>query len=495
MTANLATATISNTNSASKQKTLPTVIVGAGFVGLFTALHLRHHHYQRPIVLIDPQSQFAFKPLLYEYLSGEMQAEEVLPTYEELLQGSEVTFVQGQVTQVNLQERRVDLASGLHYDYQSLVLAVGSIQGFFGTEGAEQFAFPLRSQADTTGLKQHLRNCLQQASQCANEAQRRSLLTIAVVGAGPSGVETAATLADLLPQWYAQLGGDIKELRIVLVNHDPEILSGDVNAHLQQTAIEALQQRTVPVELLLGVGVKAVDAEGLMYQAKGDAEAKRLPTSTAIWAAGTATHPLIAALPLPESDKDKHQRPLVTPTLQLLHFPEVFAAGDCAVVKDHPQPPVAQIAYQQGAGIARNLLAMQAGEALTPVQATMRGTLMKLGIHEGVANLFDRVQVKGEAGDLIRNATYLEMLPTPLHNFKATTQWLADDIFDRHQGPLARQNGHKTASSRSSAVPKTLLGVLIGIVAIALAFSLFLILRPAPPTPTNQQQQDRQVTP
>jgi len=512
------------TNLASEKEILPTVIVGAGFVGLFTALHLRHRHYPHPIILIDPQLQFVFKPLLYEYLSGEMQAEAVLPSYEELLQGSEITFVQGQVMQVDLQGRRVVLESGLHYDYQYLVLAVGSIQGFLGTEGAEQFAFPLRTQADATGLKQHLRDCLQQASQCADAAQRQSLLTVAVVGAGPSGVETAATLADLLPSWYAQLGGNIKEIKIVVVNHGEEILSGDVNAHLQQTAADALKQRTVPVELLLGVGVKSVDAEGLMYQPKKEAKEEpkeepeeaaaeqvkeqatqppnfeRLSTPTTIWTAGTATHPLMTTLPLPESDKDKHQRPLVTPTLQLLHFREVFAAGDCAVVQDHPQPPVAQIAYQQGAGIARNLLAMQTGEPLQPVQANMRGTLMKLGIHNGVANLFDRVQVKGEAGDLIRNATYLEMLPTPLHNFKATAEWLADDIFERHRVPLADSRvalgeTEEEGRSHSPAVSKTFIGVLVGLVAIALAISLGLMLKPHLPAPLNQQQQERQQRP
>ncbi len=115
---------------------LPTVIVGGGFVGLFTALHLRHQHYDHPIILIDPQSHFVFKPLLYEYLSGEMRSEEVVPTYEELLSGSEVTFVQDKATQVDFSNRRVLLASGLHYDYQYLVLAVGSTQGYFGTKGA-----------------------------------------------------------------------------------------------------------------------------------------------------------------------------------------------------------------------------------------------------------------------------------------------------------------------------------------------------------------------
>lgn len=230
-----------------------------------------------------------FKPLLYEYLSGEMQPEEVVPAYDELLHGSAVIFVQDQVTQIDLKARRMTLASGLHYDYQHLVLAVGSTQDYFGTEGASQYAFPLRTQENAKTLKAHLRDCLQRASQC-EDSERKALLTIAVVSAGPSGAETAATLADLLPGWYAKLEGNIQEIRIVLINHDSEILSGDVNAHLQDTATEALKNRTIPVEMLLGVGVKSVSAEGLSYLAKEQTEKESaLPAATAIWTAGTAT--------------------------------------------------------------------------------------------------------------------------------------------------------------------------------------------------------------
>lgn len=105
--------------------------------------------------------------------------------------------------------------------------------------------------------------------------------------------------------------------------------------------------------------------------------------------------------------------------MQLLDFPEVFAAGDCATVKDHSLPPVAQIAYQQGKGIADNLIALSKNKETHSVEANMRGTLIKLGLNDAVANLFDKMLVQGRTGNLIRNQTYLGMLPTPLHNFKA----------------------------------------------------------------------------
>ncbi|MGB3765864.1 MAG: NAD(P)/FAD-dependent oxidoreductase [Phormidesmis sp.] len=495
---------LSDSANANTETALPVVIIGGGFVGLFTALHLRHRHFPNPIILIDSQTQFVFKPLLYEYLSGEMEATEVVPTYEELLSGSDITFVQGSVTEVDLTERKVRLAAGLQYSYQYLVLAVGSIQGYFGTEGAQQYAFAFRTQADAQRLKEQLRDRLKTASKTTAPVERKKLATVAIVGAGPSGVEMAATLADLLPGWYARLGGKPQDIRVVLVNHGDSILSGDVNEHLQETALAALKKRTVPVELLLGVGVEAVSAKGLSYRPKGEDSKpeqqdqnalQQLSAATVIWTAGTGTNPLIESLPLEPGDRDKHKSPLVMPTLQLLNYPDVFAAGDCAVVQAQPQPAVAQIAYQQGAGIAHNLLALAKGESLKPVHPKMRGTLMKLGIRNGVANLFDKVQIGGEAGDLIRNATYLEMLPTPVHNFKATAEWLTDDIFERNQKVGKIRRDRTSASHAQPLQPGRVAVWMSGAVLLAsIVIGLFLGLGPQrSPVPSARNSQPSKV--
>jgi NADH dehydrogenase len=465
--------------------TSPTVIVGGGFVGLFTALHLSHRHYSNPIILIDPQARFVFKPLLYEYLTGEMQDEQVLPRYEELLEGSKVVFVQDKVINIDLEQHRVELLSGIHYDYHYLVLGVGSTQGYFGTEGAEENAFAFRTQADAIALARHLRECLQKASQTEDSQVQRSLLTFAVTGAGPSGVEIAATLADLLPSWYAKLGGNIRDIRIAIVNHG-EILSGDVNAHLQEIALEALKNRTVPVELLLGVKVTAVDANGLKYQRKDKEAVETLQSKTTIWTAGTANNSLIESLTqIKAQSKNKHGLPLVTSSLQLVDFPEVFAAGDCAVVKDHPFPPVAQIAYQQGAGIAHNIIALAQGKEPQPITARMRGTLMKLGLGNGVANLFDKMQVKGKPGDLIRNSTYLEMLPTPVHNFKATTEWLTDEIFEHHAPKAVTPPQKKSQSKRTIA---WIGGAVAAVILVTGSLAIWRTTQPSPQQQPNQKQ-------
>jgi NADH dehydrogenase len=205
----------------------------------------------------------------------------------------------------------------------------------------------------------------------------------------------AAILADLLPDWYAQLGGDIRQIRIVLINHGKTILAGDVNAGLQEEALHAFRTRTLPVELILGVGVKGVAQDHLEYQPANSTEIKTLLTQTTIWTAGTAVNPLIQNLKsqIPGDHPDKHGLPLVTSTLQLLDFPEVFAAGDCADVQPQTLPALAQVAYQQGASIAHNLIALAKGASPSPAHVSPRGTLMKLGLGNGVANLFDKVQI------------------------------------------------------------------------------------------------------
>jgi NADH dehydrogenase len=403
-----------------------TVILGGGFTGVFTALHLAHENYPRSVILIDSSDRFCFKPLLYEYFSGEMDDNQVVPSFQELLDGSGVIFVQDTVQAIDLHQRQVKLAGGDTYGYSNLVLALGSVTGYFGVEGAKEHAFDFRTREQAIAIEHQLHQCLQQAIQTQDAEERRRLLTVAIVGAGPSGVEMAATLADLLPHWYEALGGKPQEVRVVLLNHGHEILKGDVNSHLREVAEQELQKRAVPVELILGAEVTAIRPDEIDY--KRDGKLETLATATTVWTAGTTTHPLIKNLPIPDEHRDKHGRINVTPTLQLPDFPEVFAGGDCAVdfqpvnpmgreyehqepQKDQstsveeqhkdqlqPLPATAQVAYQQGATIAYNLKALALGRTLKPARVSMRGTLLKLGLDNSAANIYDLVQVSGEVG-------------------------------------------------------------------------------------------------
>jgi NADH dehydrogenase len=433
-----------------------TVVLGGGFTGLFTALQLAHEHYPRSVILIDSNERFCFKPLLYEYFSGEMDAFQVLPRFTELLKGSGVIFVQDTVESIDLHQRQVKLTSGTCYDYSNLVLALGSVSGYFGVEGAKEYALPFWTEKDAIAIDRHLHDCLRKAAQTEDPEQRRKLLTFAVVGGGASGVEMAATLADLLPNWYAALRGNPQEIRVVLINHGNEILKGDVNSKLRETAETQLQKRTVPVEMLLGAEVTGISPNTLEY--KRDGKSVTLPTNTRIWTAGTATNPLIKNLPISDEHRDKHGRLKVTKTLQLFDFPEVFAGGDCAFVEDTSMPATAQVAYQLGATIAHNLKAIALEKELKTAKVSLRGTLLKLGLNDAAANIFDAFEVTGEAAHLIRQGTYLELLPTPVHNIKATKEWLDEEIFRHHVDP---NTANKKVVQTAELVGGAVVGVLV----------------------------------
>ncbi len=410
---------------------LPIVILGGGFGGLFTALHLRDIH-SCPIILIDQSWSFVFKPLLYELLSSEVKLELICPRYDQLLDNSSITFVLGAVEEIDLHQKQIKLNSGLKYSYRHLVLALGSTTSYLAIPGAKEHTLSFRTAYEVFALAQHLRNRLQLATQTEDLAERHALLTVAIVGAGASGVEMAATLADLLPTWYIPLGGNPQEIRIAILQRGSEILKESTSDRLRETAQSELKGRTASVEVLLESEVKAVYPGAVEFERNGLLE--RLAAATVVWTTGNATHPVIDTLPIAAENRDKHNRLLVKPTLQLPDFPEVFAAGDCAINPSNPQPATAQVAYQQGAAIAHNIKALIAGKSPTPASVNLRGTLMKLGLHESAVEIFDRYEVKGHLGQAIRLATYLELMPTPARNFVNRTGWFTEEILKRITG-------------------------------------------------------------
>lgn len=155
-----------------------TVILGGGFTGLFTAIHLSRSSYPRSVILIDREERFRFKPLLYEYFSGQMEEPEVMPRFQDLLDSSGVIFVQDAVQTIDLHQHQVMLASGTSCPYSNLVLALGSVTGYFGVKGAKENALPFREGKDAIALDQRLRECLIQAMQTQDVEERRRLLTV-----------------------------------------------------------------------------------------------------------------------------------------------------------------------------------------------------------------------------------------------------------------------------------------------------------------------------
>lgn len=408
------------------------VILGAGFAGLFTALHLEALGCPLPIMLIDRNHRFVFKPLLYELLSEEVPEEAVWPHYEDLLGDRGITHIQGEVQSIDLQHQQVILDSEVSCGYQYLVIALGDVVGYFDIPGAPEYTLTFRTGEDVLRLRTHLQQQLHQASQLENAEQRQAALTIAMIGAGPCGIELAATLADLVPAWYETLGGNAADIRIVLFQRDADILPGSTNQDQRDLITQAMTERQATVEVRLKAAVETVELGSVTYR-QADAS-HQLKADTIIWTAGSATHPLVAALPMQDVHRDPRGRPYLTSALQLIGFPQVFAGGDCAVDVHQPMPATAQVAYQQGRAIAQNIMALLDNRSPEPVEIRIQGSLMKLGMEASLAEMIGSVAISGQMGHLIRRATYMGLLPTPVRNLKLGTEWITNQLFDQFTG-------------------------------------------------------------
>src|SRR6202165_2190908 len=176
-------------------KTAKVLIIGGGFGGLFTALDLKG---AGEITLVNDEDHFLFKPMLYEYLSGEVEAWHIAPDCKELLD-EKVRFVQGKVTNIDLDAGAVSVAGRAEpLSYDVLVFAPGAVTNYAGVEGAEQFSLPFRALNDANRLRRRMTDALDHVQPDAAPQDTRSALTFAIVGGGASGVELSTKMADLL---------------------------------------------------------------------------------------------------------------------------------------------------------------------------------------------------------------------------------------------------------------------------------------------------------
>jgi NADH dehydrogenase len=374
----------------------PVVIVGGGFGGLYTALALAEQRDHPPLLLVEPQERFLFLPLLYELLSGELRRWEIAPRYDALLAGRGIAWLRDSVVRIDARSQSLDTAGGRTLTYDQLVLATGARSQSFGIPGVVEHALGFRTLADVERLQQ----LVQQLRQ-----QRRPLQRIAIVGAGPSGVELACKLADLLE------GAAVVEL----IEQGATLLP-QARAFNREQASLALQRRDV--RLRCHCRVLAVGSDQLRLET-GQGE-EQLPVSAVVWTAGLAFQPP-ALEPTPQ--RERSGRLQVRETLQLLGQERIFAAGDLAALPD--LAPTAQVAFQQASCLAQNLMRGRRGEALHPFVFNDLGEMLSLG--RGEASLVaSGVTLAGPAAFQLRRLAYLTRLPGRSHQLRVAAGWLAD---------------------------------------------------------------------
>lgn len=348
------------------------VVVGAGFGGLELTRAL--HGAPVRITMIDKRNHHLFQPLLYQVATTSLATSEVAwPIRHLLRRRKDVTTLLAAVTGVDRAGKRVLLEDGSSVPYDTLVLATGARHAYFGHDEWEPFAPGLKTLEDATAIRRRILLAFEQAEREADPAKRQALLTLVIIGGGPTGVELAGTIVELA---HDTLRGefrniDTRQARVVLIEAGDRILA-NFAPQLSDYARKALERLGVTVEL--GRPVTQLDAEGVVF---GD---KRLPARTIIWAAGVAASPAAEWL---GTAADRAGRVIVEPDLTVPGNPDIFVIGDTAHVlrpDGKPVPGVAPSAKQEGKHVAATIKARLAGDTATrPFRYRHAGDLATIG--------------------------------------------------------------------------------------------------------------------
>ncbi len=352
------------------------VIVGAGFGGLRTARALRKAPVD--VVLLDRHNYHLFQPLLYQVATAGLEPEQIARPVRAILRGQKnFEFRMVEVTGVDFAAREVATDNGpVPYDY--LVLALGGETNYFGLEGIMRSGFGLKGVSDALAIRNHVLGCFERAVLEPDGERRRALLTFVVVGGGPTGVEMAGALSELirlvLVKDYPRL--NIKDVRVLLLEATDRLLA-PMPERLREAAAETLWRKHVEVRF----GAAVEDCDGARVRLKGG---EVIPAHTLIWAAGAKAVALTAKLGLPTA---RQGRVTVTPTLQVADHPEVYVIGDAAYLEagGEPLPMMAPVALQMAQAAARNISRRLRGEPPLAFQYRDPGSLATIGRNAAVA--------------------------------------------------------------------------------------------------------------
>lgn len=362
-------------------KTIPhLVIVGAGFGGLEAAQKLARSPVR--ITVIDRKNYHLFQPLLYQVaIAGLVPSQIAYPLRTIFRHQKNLTFQMGEVTEIDFDKRYVKTdGSIIAYDY--LVLAVGGQTNFFGLNAVEQNGFQLKNIESAISTRNHLLRMFEEASREVDADKRRALLTFIVVGAGPTGVETAGALAELithvLAKDYSQM--DLRDVRVLLLEAGGTVMPSYPDG-LRKATFDLLRGKNVEIML----NTKLVDYNGAQI-ALGDGQ--KINTRTLIWTAGVRAAELVDKLGVQQANAGRIR---VDATLQLPMHPEVFVIGDAAYFENGeglPLPMLATVAQQQARITAQNIQRILKDKKPESFHYKDPGLLATIGRNAAVARIW-----------------------------------------------------------------------------------------------------------
>jgi NADH dehydrogenase len=358
------------------------VVVGAGFGGLACARRLAGHDVD--VTIVDRNDFHLFTPLLYQVASCLLSPTEIAAPLRKVFRRSPNVHVHvGEVARIDLDGRAVLLADGATLAYDQLVVATGSTTNYFGDETVAARALGLKDLGEAVALRNHVLQTLEQAAHAEPDVQAR-LLTFCIVGGGPTGVEYAGALAELvrlvLPLEYPELR-DAHE-RIVLLEMGDRLLTA---FHPSLGAYARGELERLGIEVALGSSVAGLDDDGVDLR-----DGRRIDARTVVWTAGVRPAELAATLGL---EQTRRGRLTVDERLRVPGHPEVHAIGDMAAASDRDGkelPMVSPPAMQAGRYVADDIL----GRARGAFRYRDKGNLATIGRRRAVAEI-GRLRLRG----------------------------------------------------------------------------------------------------
>src|SRR2546423_3435549 len=440
------------------------VILGGGFAGLSAAMYLDKTVARRADVevrLINRENFILFTPMLHEVAAGDLYPGDIVNPIRRILR--HVKFVQAEVQAIDLSARRLRCIGGvaqlpLEFEFDHVLLTLGSETNFFGLPGVSEWAVTMKSMFDAAMLRNRVLALLEEATLQTDIAARRRILTFVTAGGGFAGTETTGAINDFVREtvrYYPDLNEEL--IRVVLI-HPGDFLLPELGQELGDYDECELRERKVDVIK----GVRVASYDGLVVTLTNG---ESIPASTLIWTAGVKPSPVIAPLPC----QKERGRLLVSEYLAVTGVPGLWAAGDCAAVPvlntDKFHPPTAQHGLREGVVAAKNIEAVVLDRPLKSFTFTTLGQLASIGHHTGVAMMFG-MKFSGFIAWWFWRSVYLMKLPRLAKKLRVMASWTLDLFFGQEieqmitvrdieelSGQLARTRARTKQASSTSAVP------------------------------------------
>lgn len=421
------------------------VIVGGGFAGLDTAMGLDAAlgwSDKLEVTVIDRKNYFLFPPLLPSVAVGAIETRQVTYPFRRIFEATNIRFKKETVEQIDIANgkivSKVDVdadADGstlrvrhdeTSFDY--LVLAPGSTTQTFNTPGAEH-AFFMRELGDAIALRNHIIDCFETAARESDRELTRKMLRFVIIGAGPTGVEVASEVRDLIDKVLLPRYPEVDEslLDVVLIDSGDRVLNG---WHAAVAGSAESQLSKLGVRVLHQARVSEIGTDWVRLK-----DGSQLDTRTACWCAGVAAAPLLAKTGL---TLDRAGRVAVGPDCRVPGHANVFVLGDAATFpgKDgRPLPPLGQVAFQQGAQTGKNLVRLLRGEATKPFRYFDFGQLVSVG-HQFAAVRLLGVRLSGFVAWFVWRTLYLSKLVGFGNKVRVVLDWSLDLFVERSSSQI-----------------------------------------------------------